>query len=157
MPGSRSRTLFLASAAPYRSERILDDHSRFWLDCQQRGEGHFRNRGLGGLRVPPKRNSSLKLAMTGSITWLTSLAQTRFYPRVFLSPQCTESRGSGSRVNLARCWSRASIRLTLGGRVGVRHPRCPRSKLPVGASAGDSPVIGGALHFSQAVSTAFIC
>ena len=34
------------------AERMLDDHSRFWLDCQQRCEGHFRNCGLGGSRLP---------------------------------------------------------------------------------------------------------
>ena len=48
---------------------------------------------LGRTASIPNRNSSSKLAMTGSITWLTSLAQTHSYPRVFLSPQCTESRG----------------------------------------------------------------
>ena len=51
----------------------------------------------------PDRNSSSKLAMTGSITRLTNQAQTPSYPRVFLSPQCKESRESVSRVNPAQC------------------------------------------------------
>ena len=33
----------------------------------------------------------------------------------------------------------------------------PSSKLPVGASAGNPPAMGGALHFFRAALTAFIC
>jgi hypothetical protein len=64
---------------------------------------------------------------------------------------------SESRGNPVRCWSRAFIRLTLGGQVGVGQPRCRRSKLPVEWSAGESLGIRGALHFSLAVLTVFTC
>src|SRR5438552_1972752 len=156
-PACVPQRFFLASAAAYRGERILDDHSRFWLGCQQRSEGHFRNRGVGRIAGTPNRSSSSKLAMAGSIIRPASLAQTPSCPRVFLSPRCTVRRGSESTVSLARCSSRASILLTLGGKVGVGHQGCPPSKLPVASSAVDSPAISGALHFSRGVLTAFIC
>jgi hypothetical protein len=80
-----------------------------------------------------------------------------FLSACFLWLQCTERRGSESRGNPVRCWSRASVRLTLGGQVGVGHPRCRLSKLPVEWSAEESLGIRGALHFSLAVLTVFTC
>src|SRR5580692_4706451 len=119
--------------------------------------GSFSQQYPGRIATTPNRNLSSKFARTGSITRLASLAQTRSYPRVFLWLQCTERRGSESRGNPVRCWSRAFIRLTLGGQVGVGQPRCRRSKLPVEWSAGESLGIRGALHFSLAVLTVFTC